>query len=96
MQEVNLDEVFSNRSTEFEDEAERELERIRKVDSLVNQLLDELKKQNKTKRNLADALDLNPAFVRRFFSQKGGNPTINTLLAISSELGFDLQLVRSK
>lgn len=93
---VSMKEVFAGRGTEFHEASTRELQRIKKTDVLINQLLAELENQNLTKKNLADSLDLNPAFIRKLFSQSGVNPTLKTLIGVSSELGFELRLVRSK
>ena len=92
---VSTKEVFAGRGTEFNEASTRELERIKKTDELINQLLAELENQNLTKKNLADSLDLNPAFIRKLFSQSGLNPTLKTLMSVSSELGYELKLVKS-
>jgi DNA-binding phage protein len=90
-----MEEVFAERGPGFDEASERELARIKKTDELINQLLDELENQNLTKKQLADSLDLNPAFIRKLFSQSGGNPTLKTLMSVSSELGYELKLVKS-
>ena len=71
------------------------MDRIRKTDALINELLTEIRELNLSKQELAESVDLNPAFVRRFFSQKASNPTLKTVLAIASELGYELKLVKS-
>lgn len=73
-------------------EFERESERIAQIDALINEL-DEIRElQGKTKREVAMEAGMNPASVRRFFTQEQGNPTFATVFELAQALGYRLVL----
>lgn len=65
---------------------------IKTVDDIVNTLEEALESQEINKSELARAVGVEPANVRRLFSTRG-NPTLRTISDLAFELGFKLQLV---
>lgn len=78
-------------------EYKREYERAAKIVAANNALIIELNEmrelQEQSKKDLAMAAGLNPAAVRRLFTQERGNPTLTTVSAVAQALGYRLALV---
>jgi DNA-binding phage protein len=66
--------------------------RIQMIDELINQLDNARAIEGISKTELAQALQQEPANVRRFFTAKRRNPTISSLIDISLALGFRIKL----
>jgi DNA-binding phage protein len=66
--------------------------RIELIDQLVNKLDVSRVEQNLTKADLARMLKMQPANVRRFFSDQTPNPTAATFFEVALALGFELKL----
>jgi transcriptional regulator with XRE-family HTH domain len=63
------------------------------VDDLINQLDDKRAELGINKTQLAKALGVEPANVRRLFSKGPKNPTLTTMIDLAFGLGLKLQLV---
>ena len=91
--EIYLNEQLEN--PDFRAKYEAELEVIRQIDRLVNEL-DAVRIQSEvSKERLANSLDVSGAQIRRLFSNPERNPTMKSFLAIASALGLEVQLVSS-
>ncbi|MGW6448600.1 helix-turn-helix domain-containing transcriptional regulator [Lentzea sp. NPDC055074] len=66
--------------------------RIETIDRLVNTLDEARAASGLTKADLARAINLDPAVVRRLLSAGHRNPTIGTLAEVATALGFRLTL----
>jgi DNA-binding phage protein len=73
-------------------ESARFAQQIRTVDTLVNALEDQLESQGLNKSELARLICVEPANIRRLFSNRG-NPTVQTISDLAFELGLELRLV---
>lgn len=95
---------MSNRQA-FRDDLARDLEdpeflreyvsqyvRISTIDSIVNQLDDARKALGLSKADLARAIQVEPATIRRLFSSDQANPTLSTLAEVAAALGMRVSL----
>jgi DNA-binding phage protein len=80
------------KNSEFAAAYQVEAMRIKMIDDLINQLDDARSIEGISKTELAQALQQEPANIRRFFTAKRRNPTISSLIDISLALGFRIKL----
>jgi len=66
--------------------------RISTVDWIINDLEARREELGKSKAEIAEALDLHGAAVRRLFTSKSGNPTIGALAEVAAMLGMRVVL----
>jgi transcriptional regulator with XRE-family HTH domain len=66
--------------------------RVSAIDNLINQLNDARDDAGLTKADLARAVNMKPAVVRRMLSSKNANPTLGTLAEIAAALGLAVSL----
>jgi len=66
--------------------------RISTVDGIINDLEARREELGKSKAEIAEALDLHGAAVRRLFTSKSGNPTIGALAEVAAMLGMRVVL----
>ena len=65
------------------------------IDNLVRRLDHERERRGWSKAELARHAGLNPAVVRRLFSQQLPNPTLQTIAALAAALGVQVTVVAS-
>jgi ribosome-binding protein aMBF1 (putative translation factor) len=65
------------------------------IDNLVRALDDRRKQRSWSKAELARHAGLNPAVVRRLFSQRLPNPTLQTIAALADALGVQMTVAAS-
>jgi|WetSurMetagenome_2_1015567.scaffolds.fasta_scaffold330861_2 ribosome-binding protein aMBF1 (putative translation factor) len=68
--------------------------RIEAVDEVVRRLDETRLGLGMTKAELARAISAKPEIVRRLFTTKNPNPTLETVIRLAHALGYNLQLVQ--
>lgn len=85
-----LETLFRTPSTS---EYERAAKTVAANNALIIEVNEARELQEESKKDLAMAAGLNPAAVRRLFTQKRGKPTLTTVSAVVQALAYRLALV---
>ena len=70
-----------------------ESQRVAVIDAVVNELRDQLAKQNFSKAALARAVQRDPAAIRRVLTAQSVNPTLGLVAEMAAVLGYTVALV---
>jgi DNA-binding phage protein len=81
------------RDAEYREAYERALRQVTQADRVINELDKRRQELRLSKAELARRADMPPEAIRRLFSAKHRNPTLQTLVAVADALGLQLLLV---